>query len=138
MRLPHQRAATLNCGAGFGEVGGSCCLTWLSFPAGSIPLTKIKSMRESLREKDLLKDYLQRHPHSRAHKLLRKPGATFEPMRNYLDVSVLGCRPQPSPVLAEHGGRPGEGARMWGGGQDSCSQLGSRLPPPLSSWRGSR
>lgn len=52
---------------------------------------KIKSMRENLRESHMLKDYLEKYPRSRAHVLLeqrRNPAVTYEPMRNYLDVSV--------------------------------------------------
>ena len=52
---------------------------------------KIKSMRENLRESHVLKDYLEKYPRSRAHVLLeqrRNPTVTYEPMRNYLDVSV--------------------------------------------------
>ena len=61
------------------------------FPNGRIPLTKIKSMRDSLREKDLLKDYLDEHPYSQAYRFIQKqPGVTYESMRNYLDVSVVG------------------------------------------------
>ncbi|XP_016055842.1 PREDICTED: pepsin F-like [Miniopterus natalensis] len=57
----------------------------------TIPLTKIKSMRESLREKDLLKDYLQQNPYSHAYKFFRKQqGVTIEPMRNYLDLYYVG------------------------------------------------
>lgn len=55
---------------------------------------KIKSMRENLRESSVLKDYLEKYPRSRAHVLLdqrRNPAITYEPMRNYLDVSVAGA-----------------------------------------------
>ncbi|XP_070282377.1 pepsin F-like [Myotis yumanensis] len=55
-----------------------------------VPLTKIKSMRESLRERDLLRDYLQRHPYSQAYKLLRQPRVTVQSMRNYLDLYYVG------------------------------------------------
>lgn len=48
-------------------------------------------MRESLREKDLLRDYLQRQPYSHAYKFLSREGVTVQPMRNYLDVSVRGA-----------------------------------------------
>ena len=48
-------------------------------------------MRDSLREKDLLKDYLEEHPYSQAYRFIQKqPGVTYESMRNYLDVSVVG------------------------------------------------
>ncbi|XP_057634675.1 pepsin A-5 [Chionomys nivalis] len=58
-----------------------------------IPLMKIKSMRENLRESDMLKDYLEKYPRSRAHVLLeqrRNPAVTYEPMRNYLDLVYVG------------------------------------------------
>lgn len=51
-------------------------------------------MRENLRESRVLKDYLEKYPRSRAHVLLeqhRNPAVTYEPMRNYLDVSVMGA-----------------------------------------------
>lgn len=67
-------------------------------------------MRESLRERGVLRDHLQQYAHSRADKLLRQPRVTVEPMRNYLDVSV-GAQAQPSLVLAEHWGPPGVAAR---------------------------
>lgn len=55
---------------------------------------KIKSLRENLQESQVLKDYLEKYPRSRAHVLLeqrRNPAVTYEPMRNYLDVSVTGA-----------------------------------------------
>ncbi|EDM12832.1 pepsinogen 5, group I (pepsinogen A) [Rattus norvegicus] len=58
-----------------------------------IPLMKIKSMRENLRESHMLKDYLEKYPRSRAHVLLeqrRNPSVTYEPMRNYLDLVYIG------------------------------------------------
>ncbi|XP_034376757.1 pepsin A-5 isoform X1 [Arvicanthis niloticus] len=58
-----------------------------------IPLMKIKSMRENLRESSVLKDYLEKYPRSRAHVLLeqrRNPAITYEPMRNYLDLVYVG------------------------------------------------
>nr|AAF61241.1 pepsinogen F [Mus musculus] len=58
-----------------------------------IPLMKIKSMRENLRESQVLKDYLEKYPRSRAHVLLeqrRNPAVTYEPMRNYLDLVYIG------------------------------------------------
>uniref|UniRef100_A0A8C5NYP2 Pepsinogen 5, group I n=1 Tax=Jaculus jaculus TaxID=51337 RepID=A0A8C5NYP2_JACJA len=57
-----------------------------------IPLMKIKSMRENLREGNMLKDYLDRYPHSRAHRAEQRPGPalSLEPMRNYLDLAYIG------------------------------------------------
>lgn len=64
---------------------------------------KIKSMRENLRESQVLKDYLEKYPRSRAHVLLeqlRNPAVTYEPMRNYLDVSTTGAGPLERPLRA--------------------------------------
>ncbi|XP_006109124.2 pepsin F-like, partial [Myotis lucifugus] len=69
---------------------GFLSLVALSECLVTIPLTKIKSMRESLRERDLLRDYLQRHPYSQAYKLLRKPRVTVQSLRNYLDLHYVG------------------------------------------------
>ncbi|XP_040603549.1 pepsin A-5 isoform X2 [Mesocricetus auratus] len=58
-----------------------------------IPLMKIKSMRENLRENNMLKDYLEKFPRRRAHVRLeqrRNPAVAYEPMRNYLDLVYIG------------------------------------------------
>ncbi|XP_035885908.1 pepsin F-like [Phyllostomus discolor] len=48
-------------------------------------------MRESLREKDLLKGYLEEHPYSQAYRFIQKqPGVTYKSMRNYLDLYYVG------------------------------------------------
>uniref|UniRef100_A0A8D2BD48 Peptidase A1 domain-containing protein n=1 Tax=Sciurus vulgaris TaxID=55149 RepID=A0A8D2BD48_SCIVU len=60
---------------------------------GLLPLMKIKSLRENLRENNVLNDYLERYPRGPAHKSLEKhpdPGVAFEPMRNYLDLAYVG------------------------------------------------
>ncbi|XP_024430247.1 pregnancy-associated glycoprotein-like [Desmodus rotundus] len=70
---------------------GILSLVALSECLVTIPLTKIKSMRDSLREKDLLKDYLEEHPYSQAYRFIQKqPGVTYESMRNYLDLYYVG------------------------------------------------
>ncbi|XP_054581384.1 pepsin F-like [Eptesicus fuscus] len=69
---------------------GFLSLVALSECLVTIPLTKIKSMRESLREKDLLTDYLQRHPYSHAYRFLSGEGVTVHPMRNFLDLYYVG------------------------------------------------
>ncbi|KAL4697255.1 hypothetical protein H8959_002953 [Pygathrix nigripes] len=63
-----------------------------------IPLMKIKSIRENLRENDMLKDYLEKYPSGLAYKFLdqyQDNGISLEPMRNYLDpgVVVRACHP---------------------------------------------
>lgn len=62
-------------------------------------------MRENLREKDKLKDYLESHPYNLAYKSddsADLDSAThFVPMRNYLDVSAVG-------------GPTGAPAKCWG------------------------
>ncbi|CAH6793750.1 pepsin A-5 [Phodopus roborovskii] len=58
-----------------------------------IPLMKIKSMRENLRENNKLKDYLEKYPRSHAHELLKQhwnPAVTYEPLKNYLDLAYIG------------------------------------------------
>ncbi|XP_028740023.1 pepsin A-3 [Peromyscus leucopus] len=72
---------------------GVLWLVTLSECLVKIPLMKIKSMRENLRESHMLKDYLEKYPRSRAHVLLeqrRNPAVTYEPMRNYLDLVYIG------------------------------------------------
>ncbi|XP_036115558.1 pepsin F-like [Molossus molossus] len=70
---------------------GFLSLVALSECLVTIPLTKIKSMRESLRERDLLSSYLQEHPYSQAYRFLhRQEGVTVEPMRSYLDLYYVG------------------------------------------------
>ncbi|XP_040350927.1 pregnancy-associated glycoprotein-like isoform X1 [Herpailurus yagouaroundi] len=60
----------------------------------TIPLTRVKSMRENLREKDRLKDFLENHPYNLAYKFVDSVnldlGIYFEPMRNYLDLAYVG------------------------------------------------
>ncbi|XP_008538492.2 pregnancy-associated glycoprotein [Equus przewalskii] len=73
----------------FGVLG----LVTLSECLVTIPLVKIKSLRENLREKDMLKEYLEKYPFRLTHKLLHKhadSGVAFEPMRNYLDIAYMG------------------------------------------------
>ncbi|XP_032270916.1 pepsin F-like [Halichoerus grypus] len=59
-----------------------------------IPLTRIKSMRENLREKDRLRDYLEKHPYNLAYKFVESVDLDlevyYEPMRNYLDLAYVG------------------------------------------------
>ncbi|TEA11568.1 hypothetical protein DBR06_SOUSAS6910013 [Sousa chinensis] len=72
-----------------------------------IPLTKMKTMRETLREKNLLTNFLLRNNDDRSQNVAHDPKLSLHPLRNYLDVSVLGgwhstappgvgSKPQPS------------------------------------------
>ncbi|CAD7670228.1 unnamed protein product [Nyctereutes procyonoides] len=74
----------------FGVLG----LVALSECLVTIPLTRIKSMRENLREKDKLKDYLEKHPYNLAYKFVESvdpdTGVYYESMRNYLDLAYVG------------------------------------------------
>ncbi|XP_047630065.1 pregnancy-associated glycoprotein 2-like [Phacochoerus africanus] len=60
-----------------------------------IPLTKVKSVRESLREKGLLKNFLKEHPYNMIQNLLSKNSShvrkfASHPLRNYLDLAYVG------------------------------------------------
>uniref|UniRef100_A0A8D1T0H1 Peptidase A1 domain-containing protein n=1 Tax=Sus scrofa TaxID=9823 RepID=A0A8D1T0H1_PIG len=60
-----------------------------------IPLRKVKSIRENLREKGFLKNFLDEHPHDMIRSRLTENSApqkknTTLPLRNYLDVIYVG------------------------------------------------
>ncbi|XP_003480741.2 pregnancy-associated glycoprotein 2 [Sus scrofa] len=60
-----------------------------------IPLTKVKSVRESLREKGLLKNFLKEHPYNMIQFRLMKNSSyvrkfASHPLRNYLDLAYMG------------------------------------------------
>ncbi|XP_047630247.1 LOW QUALITY PROTEIN: pregnancy-associated glycoprotein 2-like [Phacochoerus africanus] len=60
-----------------------------------IPLTKVKSVRERLREKGLLKNFLKEHPYNMIQNLLSKNSShvqkfSYQPLRNYLDMAYVG------------------------------------------------
>ena len=53
----------------------------------SLPLKKMKTLRETLREKNLLNNFLE----ERAYRLSKRDSKiTIHPLKNYLDVSLLG------------------------------------------------
>ncbi|KAM6158164.1 pepsin F-like [Rhynchocyon petersi] len=55
-----------------------------------VPLKKIVPLRERLREKDLLKAFLELYPYSSLEYLYQQPGVSFQPLRNYLDLAYIG------------------------------------------------
>ncbi|XP_006875106.1 PREDICTED: pepsin F-like [Chrysochloris asiatica] len=68
-------------------------LVALSEALVTIPLKKIKPLRERLREKNLLKDFLEKHPHSAIYKYFDNPqieAISSEPLRNFLDLAYIG------------------------------------------------
>ncbi|XP_045433941.1 pepsin A-5-like [Pipistrellus kuhlii] len=118
---------------------GLLSLVALSEGLVTIPLTKIKSTPESLREKDLLRDYLRQHPHSHTYQFLSKKFVSKEPLRNYKDVSVRGPAHSLLLVLAQRWGSPRAGKpRGVGAPAGSKARMPGTLPGdealPLGSW----
>lgn len=79
----------------------------------------------------MLKSYLEKHPYRQSYKFLNEdpnPKVTFEPMRNYLDVSVVrdGGRAlsrAPPRALAKLGGSSSGEVRMLGPGVLQAERL---------------
>ncbi|XP_047630070.1 pregnancy-associated glycoprotein 2-like isoform X1 [Phacochoerus africanus] len=62
---------------------------------GRIPLRKVKSIRENLREKGLLKNFLEEHPHDLTQNHPTEDSApqkniSQQPLRNHLDMIYVG------------------------------------------------
>ena len=55
-----------------------------------IPLTKVKTMRKTLSEKSMLKNFLKEHAYRQSQISSRGSNITIHPLRNIMDVSVLG------------------------------------------------
>ncbi|XP_050813076.1 gastricsin-like [Gopherus flavomarginatus] len=55
-----------------------------------IPLKKFKSMREVMKEKGVLRDYLKNHKSDPASKYFNNFAVTYEVLSNYLDMSYYG------------------------------------------------
>lgn len=67
-----------------------------------IPLRKVKSIRENLRDKGLLKNFLGEHSHDLIQNRLTEESApqkniSQQPLRNHLDVSGRGGWPRSAP-----------------------------------------
>ena len=62
-----------------------------------IPLMKVNVMQETLNEKSLLNNFLKEYAYRLAQISTRNSKMTSVPMRNFLDVSLLGgwCSPAP-------------------------------------------
>ena len=69
-----------------------------------IPLTQMKTMRETLRERNLLTEFSEEHPYSLSQNATNDQNIIYHPLRNYKDVSVLGgwCSTAPPGALALH------------------------------------
>ena len=55
-----------------------------------IPLTKVKTMRKTLSEKNMLSNFLKEHAYRLSQISSRGSNITIHPLRNIMDVSVLG------------------------------------------------
>nr|XP_029061481.1 LOW QUALITY PROTEIN: pregnancy-associated glycoprotein 2-like [Monodon monoceros] len=55
-----------------------------------IPLTKMKTMRETLREKNLLTNFLLNNNDDRSQNVAHDPKLSLHPLRNYLDLAYVG------------------------------------------------
>lgn len=59
-----------------------------------IPLKKVKSLRQSLKEHGLLEKFLEKHPYNLGSKYFpsQANANAAEPLENYMDVSILHRR----------------------------------------------
>uniref|UniRef100_A0A8D2BF30 Gastricsin n=1 Tax=Sciurus vulgaris TaxID=55149 RepID=A0A8D2BF30_SCIVU len=73
---------------GKGAVGLSCPALTLSLPR--VPLKKLKTMRQTMREKGLLEEFLRTHKHDPAQKYRFSDfSVLYEPM-TYMDAAYFG------------------------------------------------
>ncbi|XP_065792564.1 pregnancy-associated glycoprotein 2-like [Muntiacus reevesi] len=55
-----------------------------------IPLTQMKTMRETLRERNLLTDFSEEHPYSLSQNATNDQNIIYHPVRNYKDLVCIG------------------------------------------------
>jgi len=67
-----------------------------------IPLRRVKTMRKTLSGKNMLKNFLKEHPYRLSQISFRGSTLTINPLRNIMDVSILGgwCSRAPPGALA--------------------------------------
>jgi len=67
-----------------------------------IPLRQVKTMRKTLSGKNMLKNFLKEHPYRLSQISFRGSNLTIHPLRNIMNVSILGgwCSRAPPGALA--------------------------------------
>ena len=55
-----------------------------------IPLTKMKTVQDTLPEKNVLKNFLEKHAYRLSQNSANDPKFTFHPLKNMQDVSIWG------------------------------------------------
>ena len=102
-------------------------LCFLFLMAGErIPLTQMKTMRETLRERNLLTEFSEEHPYSLSQNATNDQNIIYYPLKNYKDVSVLGgwCSTAPPGALTLH----------WGSRGDASGVVGAGAPGGVETW----
>ena len=81
-----------------------------------IPLRRVKTMRKTLSGKNMLNNFPKEHAYRLPQISFRGSNLTIHPLRNSMDVSILGgwCSTAPPGALAYHWGS--SGVARWGVG----------------------
>ena len=105
---------------------------------------KMKTMRETLRERSLLTNFSEEHPYSLSQNATNDQNIIYHPLRNHKDVSVLEgwCSTAPPGALALHWGSSGDASGVVGAGAPAGGRnTGEQGPIPrgegsliLNSW----
>ena len=105
---------------------------------------KMKTMRETLRERSLLTNFSEEHPYSLSQNATNDQNIIYHPLRNHKDVSVLEgwCSTAPPGALALHWGSSGDAHGVVGAGAPAGGRnTGEQGPIPrgegsliLNSW----